>query len=719
VPTSFEKLPADMRRRKLQEALLAYDWQATQGALGGAILHLRKRGQIARNSARMFLILLLITVVGGLAFYLGLPFWQTYADSRESTLHDTLQTIESEEAALDAARKVLVLGDGKDEQGLVVLLKGMPEVVSSGTKGSLNGHLENGDLVLIYGQGDKVIRSDDGGVTLRAVASGTDGWLDGHIEMGGLLLLYGGDGEIVWSIDGGATFEAVSSGTAAWLSGSLYGDSELLIYGEGGTILRSNDFRPTFSAVPSGTEASLSGHVKSSSGLLLYGEGGEIIRSTDGGTSFIAFPSGTDASLHGHVEVDKGLFILGNSEIILLIYGEAGTILRSADGGATFSAVASGTKSSLNGYFKSDRRILMYGGDGAIVRSTDSGASFSVVPSETEGALLGHIENVSGLLLYGEEGTILRSTDGGANFFAVSSLTEMSLNGHVEDNGGLLIYGDEGTILRSSDGGASFSAIPSGTRASLNGHVESSGGPLIYGDSGTIVRLSDQFSTLASMLALEPKSEGDTELAVFLDETLPSHIRTWDRLDALAERHADIVTQRKALAILRERTETDLNDLEGSPLAVLQRERETVAFADFLKICRGDASPPSEPLTKSCLESWQAREEAGRSWWEVIAEQTPPGILLLFLLATLGGLYRYNLRLAGFHDSRADVLEMLSFNQTPEALSKLLTTNPGDVINQLSLAMGAEKVEMGAIRAKLAQAEIELAKALGGDKSAV
>lgn len=50
-----------------------------------------------------------------------------------------------------------------------------------------------------------------------------------------------------------------------------------------------------------------------------------------------------------------------------------------------------------------------------------------------------------------------------------------------------------------------------------------------------------------------------------------------------------------------------------------------------------------------------------------LAQNAPPGILLLFLLATLSGLYRYTIKLAGFHHGRADALELIVAEEAPDA----------------------------------------------------
>ncbi|MBB93088.1 MAG: hypothetical protein CML68_00565 [Rhodobacteraceae bacterium] len=118
-------------------------------------------------------------------------------------------------------------------------------------------------------------------------------------------------------------------------------------------------------------------------------------------------------------------------------------------------------------------------------------------------------------------------------------------------------------------------------------------------------------------------------------------------------------------------------------------EDQRVAFEDFMTICRGTVEEAD--VTQVCAAAYQAELEAeSGNWWQTLAQQVPPGILILFLLATLGGLYRYNLRLAGFHASRADLLELALID--PE----MMRGKDGEtLVTQLADALAADKVEFG------------------------
>lgn len=133
-----------------------------------------------------------------------------------------------------------------------------------------------------------------------------------------------------------------------------------------------------------------------------------------------------------------------------------------------------------------------------------------------------------------------------------------------------------------------------------------------------------------------------------------------------------------------------------------------------MAICRGasDGREPASPVgataadpdavTLACAAAWQDKlaSEAGNILL-TLAQQVPPGILLLFLLATFGGLYRYNLRLAGFHHSRADALELLMIHGEGFDVKTLST---------IADTLAADKVEFGKANTPADQA-VEIAKA--------
>ena len=443
--------------------------------------------------------------------------------------------------------------------------------------------------------------------------------------------------------------------------------------------------------------------------ILLHGSGGTITRSTDGGASFAAVPSGTDQDLWESV-------VSGQT---ILLHGSGGAITRSTDGGASFTAVPSGTDQDLWVSVVDGQTILLYGDGGAITRSTDGGASFAAVLSGTDRALLGSIVDGQTILLHGGGGAITRSTNSGASFAAVLSGTDWDLSSSIVVGQAILLFGGipfgGGTIIRSTDGGASFTAVLSGTDRYLSSGIVAGQAILLYGDGGEIIRLSDDLSILAAALSLPTGAEGDTALLAFLDGTLPGHIRNAPPVQSLRQSLLDIQTQRRVLNRVHVETQTERERLDRFPYSLLLLGKQREDFASFMAICRGtpDAAIPADgpaeiaadAMTLACLSGWQdQRQSETESWWQTLAVQVPPGILLLFLLSTLAALYRYNLRLAGFHHSRADALELMAMGKTKEDIEQLAS---------IAVVLAADKVIFGKSDDATRQAA-ELHKAVRG-----
>ena len=80
------------------------------------------------------------------------------------------------------------------------------------------------------------------------------------------------------------------------------------------------------------------------------------------------------------------------------------------------------------------------------------------------------------------------------------------------------------------------------------------------------------------------------------------------------------------------------------------------------------------------------------NWWIYIADRVPAGILILFLLATLGSLYRYNTRIAGFYYARADALELTTLDVEESRFDDLSNTLAADRVDFRAARTPAEAV---------------------------
>ena len=221
---------------------------------------------------------------------------------------------------------------------------------------------------------------------------------------------------------------------------------------------------------------------------------------------------------------------------------------------------------------------------------------------------------------------------------------------------------------------------------------------------------------------------GDGPLDLLLEE-LRDVYGGYAPLETARRALTQIMGERAAIEAIRAEAVAD-RDTFLTGLLRLNRQRED--FGTFMRVCRGEpvagtgpegeAAAPVAPLprdqvatdpddiTLACTQAWQAQVDAeAGNWWQTLAAQVPPGILLLFLLATLGGLYRYNLRLAGFHHARADVLELILMGRA--APGAALSQEELGRIAALAEALAADKVEFGKGNAPSDQA-VEIAKAV-------
>ena len=774
------------------------------GRIGGIILQLRQRARQAERRSVIVLFALLVTIAAGLVFYLGLPFWQQYTDSRLRTLEKTIEDVNKTAQKLTPKRskikndlekylygqatnlfrisikstKSIFINDkaillyGKrvgslfdwsyiDLKAKLIFsydLKGIKanpysasplinifypnEIVYSNDGGktfsiieddsafSLKGHiiLKNKTLIL-FGEKGAITRSVDYGKTFSTISSGTKNALLNSIRLNdGSIILFGFAGTIVRSVNNGKTFAPVPSGTNSNLLNSiLLKDGSIIVYGLNGAITRSVDRGKTFKHTTLGKKINLYRHILlGHETIILYGDSGTITRSDDGGKMFTLVPLGTRGSLRNH--------ILQKNKLILL-YGDNGEISRSDDGGKNFSLVKSGTKSSLGSHILlKDGTILLYGYDparrgadishtinGVIIRSTDGGKTFTTIPSGTKNRLGHHILFENGtILLYGEKGTITRSEDSGKTFSVIHSGTDSLLSGHaLSMNGTVFLYGDHGAITRSTDGGKTFTVIPTGTNSLIRGHIRfKDDSILLFGDQAAI-RISNELAVAAKKivfpeLAISLQNMYDKKLDAFFDK-LPSYLQQGERFRKLRTSLLRLIARRSVLDERRSAIEAAKAEAKSTSWidTILSQKRET--FRRFMEVCRGrlpaPTPAPQKPLkpdavTLACTQAWKAQKDAeGQNWWQTIARTVPPGVLLLFLLATLGGLYRYNLRLAGFHHSRADALGIFSERYDGDDIT---------AFTGLANALAADKVEFGKANTPVDHASEIMKAALSG-----
>ncbi|MGZ2259637.1 hypothetical protein [Roseobacter sp. A03A-229] len=199
-------------------------------------------------------------------------------------------------------------------------------------------------------------------------------------------------------------------------------------------------------------------------------------------------------------------------------------------------------------------------------------------------------------------------------------------------------------------------------------------------DGSRSARLDRFYAALLSELVPTPGPEGDAAMREALSQLTPALQRS-DPLRLRLQDFRRTIEDRTDLVRERDSKLAEAAQVGGTGTSTAQRSR---AFTEFLQNCT---------LGEACIGAYlRIVESEEQSVWQYIGERAPPAVLILFLLATLGGLYRYNLRLTGFHHSRADALELFAHLHGDNTS---LTSDQITAFAGLADQMAADKVEFG------------------------
>lgn len=719
-------VPKKSISRMAREAVL----DIPRGTLGGLVAQQRRRAMAAETRAWLLLGSLVFVVITGLAYYLLLPFWEQLADSRRNTIDTTISAIDSASRSLDIERSETL-------ERLAKELDFSTSIAKTDADGDVVDIVEtsSGNILAALRTGE-IIMSKDDAKNFSTVYRINPGHLHSIIPLSnGLIFAIGWDGEILRSTDNGATFDNIKTSAATYLEDVVLLDTEIIIiFGRSGIILRSTNDGESFKTVKTNSTKSLRTLEKLEDGsILLIGDQGTILRSENDGASFETIPTDTDNNL---------LDILLLENRIVLVFGKDGTILRSENNGLDFLLIESGTSLDLaNPTVLENGAILVPGNGDLVLRSEDKGLTFKDVGNggDHNARGIGDVFTLNDKSIFvTSENNMLRSTDGGTTFFEVETNGDPYLM-HVLDSGTILLPGNHHTLFRSTNGGLSFDRVETNASQprlgdrSLWQFIELDDGSILgAGDGGVLIRSIDdgesfvmtntetindfrRFHPLKTGAVLvsgfdesilrvtdsrykkviekwKPDELDDKRIADFLSDVLPLHVRA---RGAVAAIERDLGVLRAKRSVLDERKSASLVEREkikDVPWALFRLQEERERFDQFMTICRGRPSGETlgagfDSTTVACANAWQAQKEAeSGSWWRLFSETVPPGVLLLFLLATLGGLYRYNLKLAGFHHSRADALVILASQPTKDDVA---------VLSDIAATLAADKVEFG------------------------
>ncbi|MEO1146799.1 MAG: YCF48-related protein, partial [Cyanobacteria bacterium J06638_22] len=370
-----------------------------------------------------------------------------------------------------------------------------------------------------------------------------------------------------------------------------------------------------------------------------------------------------------------------------------------------------------------NNKIFFVGYNGLIAQSKDGGQNWSEYNIETKAHVLGLVRTTpeSAIFAFGEDMTILKhDRDSDAwNKVYDHSLFKENLDEYHDLHPAFeyyitgMIYDDLGSrtialghfpgYLISTDFGESWDkVIYDETVVSKYGIVSGQGESAVMITGRNLLYLSSDMQD-GIIKILESYQEKQSVEALLelkkISSSPPAPLLKSKLVASLFREINELLLQLGYVETARDEIIKKLVDVESG-----ENDRRTRrdTFRNYINVCSNAAFGNADVAT-SCIETWaDERAIAARAWWKTLAEIVPSSVLLLFLLVTLGGLYRYNLRLVGFHHSRADALELLS-----EKLAG------GDVDSYTSLAdaLAADKVEFGKGNTPADQAT-EIAKAI-------
>ncbi|WP_375550366.1 hypothetical protein [Rhodophyticola porphyridii] len=709
---------------------------------------LKDRGASYERRANLIFRALVLTILVGLLYYLGLPFWSQFVDGRRETFLDTQQSIDAGNAALDTERAVQSrqLADALAARPVATLLRG-PLM-------SPAGHVRTTGGTVFYGRSDRLAFLPDGADSLREirVEERFGGPLQGfsnHVEFAGQTVLFGNArGALVFRNDPAQAEPVFFPGppqnedSPFHLTGSLVSESTLYLFGNDGTILWTQAPRDWFERFETGTTDTIVGGHLDAGVPVFAGPAGRLFRIDEdaaGRPRIDALEIDLDGPVTVAVDAPAGWLLLsGQGQGYVLLSARGGTIesgslppetageccgadavvmgervyalvnnavVTSRNGGVSFEASAE-IGNLPNTILATPQAVVVYSGQvNPAYRSVDALRGFGPAPGAPS-IYYGHLVFEDTVILHGAAGSIARSADGGRTFETIDDILDDYLYGNATDGTAFVLFGGNGSAAYASTPSAPVQAIAlplvadaeRTTQFTYGGGLSLGDGDfLIYGEDG-FIRIDWRWRDAFAALDLPPGAAGDIALAGFIDR-LPNQVRGLADISELRQAVGVITAQRDVLTDLQVSTDAELQRLNDFPHSLLLLERQRESFAGFMATCRGAtnwATPPeprgiaeadADTITLACLQGWEAQVRADQpSPWSLVAAQLPPGILLLFLLATLSGLYRYNLRLAGFHYSRADTLVMAMDQEGGLNAETLL---------KYADALAADKVEFG------------------------
>ncbi|MEL7254439.1 MAG: hypothetical protein AAGL23_09720 [Pseudomonadota bacterium] len=584
---------------------------------------------------------------------------------------------------------------GKEAQSATVIAS-VPDVF-------LNEHIQLDDgTFVVYGDGVALAIDKNGQLTRKLDVEDTNRSYYETVLTDGTVLTTNGK-DIYRAGPNDFAFEVIDTDLNFNLEGfAVLEDKNLLMYGRE-AVLRINALGEIVETVMIGENQQLYNHVVQNDGtVLIYGRGS--IYKYDPTTQ-----KTEESFVQGDVTFSRSASLKDGS---IIIYG-SGRVLHAPQGSGSIDILFS----SAEDIFFSDKILedgstLLFGGSSALIIEGTGQTAELLASLDSQSQLLNVAQLQDGATVIYGRGSIVSISPDRSTIKQHTLPVDAGLGNHfTRADGRLLMYGSKGAVFAYDPKNQDVERMPSGTLAPFEGHaLLKDGSAVFYSVTGAASKfpgsVTRDFDDLLASIRGFSQPDQDQAIRVFLQEDLANY--DFDEKDAALNQINTIIAQRTVLATRKLETQATQDDLPTGAY-FLQQQRQS--FRQFMQDCRGvtpvavgsaQAGTPQangvagdpDEITLACTQAWMKKLEAeAGTWWQTLAQQIPPGILLLFLLATLGALYRYNLRLAGFHASRADLLELMSMGQ-PSSKNMFVEWDK-DNFSRITEALAADKVEFG------------------------
>jgi hypothetical protein len=333
-----------------------------------------------------------------------------------------------------------------------------------------------------------------------------------------------------------------------------------------------------------------------------------------------------------------------------------------------------------NGIFEQADGTLFLFGTGGVIYVRDPVTASWTRENSAISDRISHLFSIdtAPLLAVHSNGWISRRTDDG-EWVSVSReiTTRVAAMVRLNDDS-LVVFGGGGFLVISHDSGETWHAIASGLN-NINAIYKQGDDYRVVSETGSVNLRSGVQQTLEAADDLPDYQQALNSLpdTIKIDE---GYIRFFALADVLSEQ-------------MRQLDESRANG----------RSRGDVRsdMMSFLSSCQSNLPPlgPGADETGSvadviaaCTEAYRATEGTGDiDLYRSLSDNATGALLLLFFLTALTGLYRYNLKLSGLYNARADTLTLLTGENNDCDISK-------QDLNALSDFLAAEHVEFKEVR---------------------